>query len=43
MLQIDENLDDLAKILGTEPLDKGLADFLGQELIQRLEKAVVSR
>ena len=42
MLQVDENLDDLTKILGAEPLDKTLANFLGQELVQRLKKAVVS-
>ena len=43
MPKIDENLDNLAKVLGAEPFDKRLADFLGQELVQRLRKAAVSR
>ena len=34
MLEVDEDLDYLAEILGREPLNEGLADFFGEELVE---------
>lgn len=36
VLQIDENLHDLAQVLGTETLDERFANLLTEKLIQRL-------
>jgi len=41
MLKVDENLDDLAEILGGEPLDKRLAYFFRKKLVEGFLKGRV--
>jgi len=43
MLEVDENLDDLAQILGTQTLYERLADLFCKKFVQRLRVLCVSK